>query len=65
MPQLSKARRLAAQREEKKCLECEANLKKVLPEPVESLVVEAKALQPRGSSAVSKWRYKNRKTKKS
>ena len=65
MPQLSKTRRLAVQREEKKRLEREANSKNVPLEPMEGLIVEAKAPQPRGGSTISKWRWKNRKTKKS
>ena len=67
MPLPSKARRVALQREEKKRLEREANLKNLLlPQPAESLVAETKTqLRPRGSSRTSKWRDENKKTKKS
>ena len=65
MPKLSKARRVALQREETRRLERETSLKNALAQPAECLIVEAKVLQPRGGSRTSKWRDENQKTKKS
>jgi len=65
MPKPSKARKSALQREEKRRLEREANLRDTLSQPVESPTTETQVPQPRGGSRTSKWRDENEKTKKS
>ena len=67
MPKLSKARRAALQREEARRLNREAlaSTKSASPQPTESPIVETQPVLPRGSSRSSKWREKNKKTKKS
>ena len=65
MPPPSKARKAALRREEARRLEREASTRSAALQQTESPVVETQLVQPRGSSRSSKWRDKNKKTKKS